>query len=167
MKGGLKGVVLKLFLLTIVSRLSSFEVINQTDVEKYLIERRGGSDGDLFMLNYKNGSFCFSNADRVDLWCQGLRACLNNSLTIKGKSCGCSCCNGFLTFLSSNLTCIDEDQAQRLGGKSEPLFDIFQKLNCQLEIRSQCEIKIKSKYTEQSTISSKKEFAIILKGEVV
>ena len=134
MKGGRQGVVRKLFLLTLIPQLSSFEVVNQTDVEKYVTERRGGSNADLFLLNYKDGSYCVEDPNGVSKWCTNLKASLNDTLT-KGKSCGCSCSPTFPTFLPSNLTCISESQAQILGGKSEPLFDIFQKLNCQLEIR--------------------------------
>lgn len=118
MKGGQQGVVLKLFLLTIVPQLSSFEVVNQTDVEKYVIERRGGSNADLFMLNYKNGSFCHKTVHKVNEWCKELQADVDNTLTIEGKSCGCSCSYKFQTFLPSNQTCINENQAQRLGGKN-------------------------------------------------
>lgn len=134
MKGGRQGVVRKLFLLTLIPQLSSFEVVNQTDVEKYVTERRGGSNADLFLLNYKDGSYCVEDPNGANIWCTNLKASLNDTLT-KGKSCGCSCSPSFPTFLPSNLTCISESQAQILGGKSEPLFDIFQKLNCQLEIR--------------------------------
>ena len=115
---GHQGVVLKLFLLTIIPQLSSFEVVNQTDVEKYVIERRGGSNTDLFMLNYKNGSFCHKTVHIVNEWCKELQADVDNTLTIEGKSCGCSCSYKFQTFLPSNQTCINENQAQRLGGKN-------------------------------------------------
>lgn len=118
MKGGQQGVALKLFLLTIVPQLSSFEVVNQTDVEKYVIERRGGSNADLFILNYKNGSFCYESFDKVNDWCMKLQATVDNTVTIDGKSCGCSCLYEFPTFLPSNQTCINENQAQRLGGKN-------------------------------------------------
>ena len=117
MKGGQKGVVLKLLLLTIVPQLSSFEVVNQTDVKEYVVGRRGGNQYDLFMLNYKSESYCIKNADRVDKWCSTLRASINNTVTKKGKSCGCSCSGRFPTFLPPKLTCIGTIQAQRLGGK--------------------------------------------------
>ena len=118
MKGGQQGVVLKLFLLTIIPQLSSFEVVNQTDVKEYVIERRRGDKYDLFMLNYKNGSFCRKSVHKVFDWCKELRAVFDSTLTIEGKSCGCSCSYGFPTFLPSNQTCINENQAQRLGGKN-------------------------------------------------
>ena len=118
MKGGLEGVVLKLFLLTIVPQLSSFEVVNETDVKEYVIGRRVGGKYDLFMLNYRNGSFCYKSFHNVNNWCNKLQADVNNTVTIEGKSCGCSCSYGFPTFLPSNQTCINENQAQRLGGKN-------------------------------------------------
>lgn len=118
MKGGQQGVVLKLFLLTIIPQLSSFEVVNQTYVKEYVIERRRGGKYDLFMLNYKNGSFCRKSVHKVSDWCKELRADFDSTLTIEGKSCGCSCSYGFPTFLPSNQTCINENQAQRLGGKN-------------------------------------------------
>ena len=118
MKGGQQGVVLKLFLLTMIPQLSSFEVVNQTDVKEYVIERRGGGKYDLFKLNYKNGSYCIEDANKVNEWCKRLKADVDNTVTTKGKSCGCSCSYGFPTFLPSNQTCINENQAQRLGGKN-------------------------------------------------
>ena len=115
---GLEGVVLKLFLLTIVPQQSTFVVVNETNVDDYVIERRGGNDADLFILNYKNGSYCLENANHVYKWCNNLSASYHDPATKSGNSCGCSCRNEFPTFLPSNQTCINKIQAQSFGGKN-------------------------------------------------
>ena len=117
MEGGQQGVVLKLFLLTLVPQLSSFEVVNQKNVDNYVIERRGGDKDDLFMLTYQNGSYCLQNADQVSEWCMDLKASFEKTVTTKGKSCGCSCSGEFPTFLPPKRICINKTQAQKLGGK--------------------------------------------------
>lgn len=117
MKGGQIGVVLTLFLLTIAPQHSTFEVVNETNVDDYVIERRG-NEADLFILNYKNGSYCLENAHQVHIWCSNLNASYNNPATKSGNSCGCSCLNSVPTFLPSNQTCISNIQAQSLGGKN-------------------------------------------------
>ena len=118
MKGGQIGVVLTLFLLTIAPQQSTFEVVNETNVDDYVIERRGGNEADLFILNYKNGSYCLENAHQVHIWCSNLNASYNDPATKSGNSCGCSCLNWVPTFLPSNQTCISNIQAQSLGGKN-------------------------------------------------
>ncbi|XP_022777566.1 uncharacterized protein LOC111318990 [Stylophora pistillata] len=117
MKGGQQGVVLKLFLLIIVPQLSSSNVVHQADVEEYVIGRRGGSKSDLFFLNYKNGSYCIEDPNQVSKWCTTLKASYDGTVTNR-KSCGCKCQFGHPTFLSQTLTCINENQAERLGGCS-------------------------------------------------
>lgn len=117
MKGGQIGVVLTLFLLTIAPQHSTFEVVNETNVDDYVIERRG-NEADLFILNYKNGSYCLENAHQVHIWCSNLNASYNDPATKSGNSCGCSCLNSVPTFLPSNQTCISNIQAQSLGGKN-------------------------------------------------
>ena len=117
MKGGQIGVVLKLFLLTIAPQHSTFEVVNETNVDDYVIERRG-NEADLFILNYKNGSYCLENAHQVHIWCSNLNASYNDPATKSGNSCGCSCLNWVPTFLPSHQTCISNIQAQSLGGKN-------------------------------------------------
>ena len=117
MKGGQIGVVLTLFLLTIAPQHSTFEVVNETNVDDYVIERRG-NEADLFILNYKNGSYCLENAHQVHKWCSNLNASYNDPATKSGNSCGCSCLNWVPTFLPSNQTCISNIQAQSLGGKN-------------------------------------------------
>ena len=141
---GLEGVVLKLFLLTIVPQQSTFVVVNETNVDDYVIERRGGNDADLFILNYKNGSYCLENVNHVYKWCKSLSASVDNAATKNGISCGCSCRSGFPTFLPSNQTCINKIQAQSFGGKNVNQYLIsFKRETVNLKSGRKCEINIK------------------------